>query len=265
MRTRPGLKLLGLCALMTGVMAISTTGVAQGETGACWGYIEHVSSPLKCFGETIGGPLEARPVVSIENTAGMHPSAATLLFGKVNLEITCVWVSIIEGGTLSANGSILLGRLEFGGCFSRKSAEKGLELLPTCYPDDPIAGVGRIRTEKGTGLIVLHNGEPVVKLSPDSGTTLAVIKLQKECPVAEEIVVTGHLVLQDRPLSIALGDPENKTAKEQFEKHVLTHLIREFPGLHLMRAEGITLTIDGSANVSLEGQHNALQWAGNPA
>jgi hypothetical protein len=243
MRTRLGLKVLGLSALVMGVMAIGTAGVAQAEVGACWGY---ESGGLKCFSTT----LEAKPLVTIENIAGTHPSAATLLVESLNLEITCTTAAFIAGGTLSANGSILLGQVEFGGCFTRKSTAKGLELLTTCDPDDPVAGLGKIRSEKGTGLIVLHNGEPVVKLSPDTGTTLTKIFLFEVCPIASEIFVTGNLVLSD------IG------GKASFEEHKLTHLIREFPSLKLMKVGANTVSIDGSAEVKLEAPHNALKWAG---
>jgi hypothetical protein len=249
MRTRPGLKLLGLSALVTGVMAIGTAGVAQAETGACWGWRVTSISVLNCFSTT----LEAKPVIAIENITGTHPSAATLLVESLNLEITCTTAALIEGATLSANGSILLGRLEFGGCFTRKSTAKGLELIPLCDPHDPVAGLGKIRTEKFTGLIVLHNGEPVVKISPDVGTTLVKIFLYEECPIASEILVTGNLVLQDGG------------GKVSFEEHKLTHLFREFPSLRLLKVGANTVTLDGSAEVTLASPHNALLWAGSGA
>jgi hypothetical protein len=251
-----------------GVMAIGTAGVAQAETGACWGYRANPGSTLRCFNVS----LEARPILAIENITGTHPSAATLTVTSLNMEITCTTAAFIEGGLLSANGSIFLGWLEFGGCFTRKLPIKGLELLPLCDPHDSVAGLGKIRTEKLSGLIVLHKTspggsvfEPVVEISPDSGTTLAVIKLFNECALAEGIVVTGALVLQDRALTIVGGDPENKTAKEEFEKHKVTHLIREFPFLKLMKVGANTVSITGSANVTLGGEHSGLEWAGLPA
>jgi hypothetical protein len=248
MRTRPGIKALGLSALVMGVMAIGTAGVARAETGACWGYIEGVST-LNCFSTT----LEAKPVLSIENITGTHPSAATLLIESLNFEISCTTIAFIEGGTFSANGSVLLGRLEFGGCFTRKSTSKGLELIPLCDPHDPVAGLGKIRTEKFTGLIVLHNGEPVVKVSPDAGTTLARLALFEGCPIAEEIIVTGSLVLSDIE------------GKASFEEHKFIHLFREFPGLKLVKVGANTVSIDGTANVTLASPHNALKWAGKGA
>jgi hypothetical protein len=256
MRTRLGLKVLGLSALVMGVMAIGTAGVAQAEVGACWGYllIDTVEgkevTTLPCFSTT----LEAKPLVAIENATGTHPSAATLLVESLNLEITCTEAKFIEGGTLSVNGSILLGRVEFGGCFTRKSTAKGLELIVPCDPHDPVTGLGRIRTEKGTGLIVLHNGEPVVELKPDTvGGPLAKIALFEGCPIAEEVIVTGKLILSD------IG------GKAGFEEHKLIHLIREFPSLKLMKVGANTVSIDGTAEVRLDEPHNALKWGGHGA
>jgi hypothetical protein len=244
MRTRSGLKLLGLSALVMGVTAIGSADVAQAETGACWGY-----STLSCFSTT----LEAKSVITIENISGTHPSVATLLVENLNMEITCTTAEFIDGGTLSANGSILLGVVEFGGCFTRKSTTAGLGLLATCDPSSQVAGLGKIRSEKLTGLIVLHNGEPVVKFSPDTGTTLARIFLFEECPIAEEVVVAGSLVLSD------IG------GKSGFEEHKLTHLVREFRSLKLMKVGVNTVSIDGTANVTLASPHNALKWAGKGA
>jgi len=231
-------------------MAIGTAGVAQAETGACWLWLVVENGATKCFGEngTDGKPLEPKPVLTIENAA---TTAATLLINNKNIEITCRTAVFSEGGELGLNGSILLGRITFGGCFTRKSTEKGLELLKACEPTSA-AGAGTVITEKGTGLIVLHEvaGKkiPLVKLSPDVGTTLAVFNFGELCGAGEEITLNGFLDLQD----LALGE------------HKLTHLISE-SALHLMTVGGVAVTIDGSAEVTLPGVHNALKWGGKPA
>lgn len=232
-------KVIGLAALTITAIAVGTGGITSAETGACWGYKSGASLP--CFSTS----LEPRPVIAIE-------SFATLLMTGLNLEIKCPNVAVIEGGTLTANGSILLGRLEFSNC-TAWTMTPSLTLVPACTPNDPVAGLGRIRSEKGTGLIVLHNGEPVLELKPDSGTLLARIYLGEECFDAEEILITGKLILQDAG------------GKAAFETHALTHLIREFPGLQLMRRGGLLATIDGTSNVTLASPHNALEWAGKAA
>jgi hypothetical protein len=87
-----------------GLMAIGTVGAAQAEVGACWGYI-NASAELNCFSTT----LEAKPVLTIENITGTHPSTATLLVANLNIEITCTTAVFIEGGPSSTTGLILLG------------------------------------------------------------------------------------------------------------------------------------------------------------
>jgi hypothetical protein len=235
--------MLGLSALVMGAMAIGTAGAAQAETGACWGY---ENGGLKCF----SAALEARPLFTIENTAGVHPSAATLVVGSLSMEITCTTAEFIEGGSLSANGSILLGRIEFAGCFTRKSTGE-LKLITTCDPHYPAAGLGKIRTEKLTGLIVLHLGEPVVEVTPDVvGGPLAKIVLFSECAIAEEVIVMGKLILSD------IG------GKASFQEHKLVHLIREFPSLKLMKVGANPVAIAGSASITLANPHNEFKWAG---
>lgn len=241
MRARLKFRVPGLCTLVMSVMVIGAfPSVTQAETGACWGYMSGGS--LQCFSAS----LEAQPVVELEGQNWL------LLIANVNLEISCTGLSFVEGGQLAANGTILLGRIEFSGCIS-SSKTPTLTKLGSCTPNDPIAGLGKIRTEKGKGLIVLHNGEPVLLLLPDTGLTLAKIFLGEECAVSEELIVGGELVLQD------VG------GKASFEEHKLAHLVREFTGLQLMHVGVNKATIDGTAVVRLASPHNALTWAGRGA
>ena len=233
--------MLGLSALVMGVMAIGTTGAAQAQVGACWGY----TALPNCFSNA----LEAKPLLAIENNTG------TLLIANVNLEVLCTGAEFDEGGQLTVNGSILLGRIKFTGCISLERAAPlgSLKLLPACKPNDPVSGSGAILTEKGTGLIVLHNGKALVKLSPDDANLiLAKIFLGEECSVSEELIVKGHLDLEDAG------------GQASFEEHKLTHLIKEST-LQLMNVGVNTATIDGTANVTLAAPHQALSWAGKPA
>ena len=239
MRTRLGLKVLGLSALVMSAMAIGTAGVAQAETGACWGY-KIGGGSLLCF----GAGLEAGAEVTLEGNTG------TFLISNVNLEILCTKIKFIEGAKLSTNGSITLGRVQFEGCISL-SKTPTLTKLNNCTPNDPVGGPGTLRTEKGVGLIVLHNGEPVLEVKPDTGTTLATISLGEECAVSEGLVITGKLVLQDTG------------GKKSVEEHKLIHLVQEFTSLQLMKVGVNSATFDGTAEVKLSAPHNALSWAGH--
>ena len=252
MRTRLGLKVLGLSALVMGVMAIGTAGVAQAEVGACWGYL--TGGELKCFDNT----LEAKPLLAIEN------NTATLLISNVNLEVLCTTADLVgtgTGGRLAANGTILLGKVQFGGCVSL-SKTPTLTKLNSCTPNDPVAGLGKIVTENGSGLIVLHNGEPVVLLTAHT-LTLAKIFLGEECSVAEELIVGGDLTLQDAPGTRLNHEGVSKTltSKQWAELHAPSHLIQEHSTLHGMHVGVNTALIHGTAVVTLEAPHNLLNWA----
>jgi len=129
---------LGLCALAMGVMAISTAGVAQAETGACWGYMN--GAELKCFNAS----LEAKPLLAVES------NTATLLIANTNLEILCKTAALVEGGQLGPEGSVLLGKVLFGGCIGL-SVTPELKQLVNCTPTDPVDGAGTVITEKLKG------------------------------------------------------------------------------------------------------------------
>jgi hypothetical protein len=238
-RTKLGLKVLGLCALVVGVMAIGTAGVAQAEVGAVWNWQNGEKTG------TFSATLEAEPKFEIEN------KTATLLIEKQTISILCTGAEFDEGGQLTANGSVLLGRVKFTGCVGLISGV----LSKPCTPNDPISGLGTVLTEKGTGLIRLHElaggvKDPTVLIKPDEGETLAKIHLGAECAVAEELIVKGELVL---------GDTGGKTA---FEEVKVTHLIEEFKALQLMHVGLNKATLDGTANVTLGGAHLGFKWGG---
>lgn len=243
MRIRLGLKLIGLSALVMGVMAIGTAGVAQAETGACWGY-RNAKAELKCFGEA---GLEAGVSFAFEGSTG------TLLIANLNFEILCTAGSLINGGKLTTNGSITAGQFKLTGCIGL-SKTPTLTKLAACTPIDGTE-LGVILSEVITGLIRLHEGEPTVLFKPVSGTTLFNIHLglNEECAVGLNLIVKGELVI---------GDVAGKFG---FEEHKLTHTFQEFAKLQLMTVGVNKATIDGNIVFSLDSPHNTLKWAGKAA
>src|SRR3954466_1291855 len=139
-RSRLGLKALGLCALVAGLMAIAGASAAQAEVGAAWNW----KSPGGATG-TFSATLEAEVKVEVEPTA----PAALLVEGLP--EIVCTTAALTEGGKLTSNGSITSGRVLFSNCLAYANGSGLKTRLPTC---DPIAG--EVTTEKGHGLIKLH-------------------------------------------------------------------------------------------------------------
>jgi hypothetical protein len=253
-RSKFSLRVLGLCAFVLSLMAFATSGVAQAEPGAQWGYINDNEKPepkLKFFDSKLEGQLQIK---EIEN------KTASLLFttgGGTKVTILCTGASFDEGGQLAAEGAILLGRLHFTGC---KTLLNGT-LSPPCEPHTG-ASKGLILSLKFTGLIILHklvkDGklDPVVLLIPDQKNAKgepsgAVIELGEECSIGESVEVTGHLDVWD--------------CKNLLTTHMLEHLVEEFPELRLLRALGQPATIDGTAFVKLIGEHEGFLWAGLPA
>ncbi len=241
LRTKLGLKALGLCALVMGVMAIGTTGVAQAseehEKGPCWGYINPTTHELLCFSKV----LEAEPVIAIEN------NTATLSIANQTFTFLCTSAAFDEGGQLSAEGKILLGRLKFKGCVT---LIKGV-ISKACEPFNGTEK-GVILTEKGEGELKLHElaggvKDATILIKPDTGEVLTKIHLGAECSVGEEILVKGEWVL---------GDCKNESAV-----HKVTHLLEEFAGLKLLKVGVNAATISGSFNVSLGGAHLGYEWA----
>ncbi len=241
LRTRLGLRTLGLCSLVLGLMAFAGTGVAQAEeheTGPCWGYINPSTLKLECFSKV----LEAEPVIEIEN------KTATLLIANQTFSILCTSAVFDEGGQLSAEGKILLGRLKFKGCVT---LIKGV----ISKPCEPFNGTekGVILTEKIEGELKLHElaggvKDSTILVKPDvKEGALLVIHPGAECSVGEEILVKGEWVLWD--------------CKNEPTVHKVTHLLEEFPGLKLIKVGANQATIDGSFNVSLGGAHLGYQWA----
>jgi hypothetical protein len=242
-RSRLGLKALVLSGLVLGLMAFAWSGVAQAEPTAHWGYINPTTLKLEFFSKT----LEAKPLIELEN------KTASLLYtsgGGTKVSHLCTEAEFDEKGELTAEGSILLGRIKFKGCVTFLNGV----LSKPCEPHTG-AEKGVILTQKGTGLIKLHEltggvKDQTVLLKPDEGELLTTIETGEECSIGESVPVTGELVIWD------------SAGNASFKEHKVAHLIEEFPGLHLLKALGQSATISGTANVKLGGEHANFKWAG---
>jgi len=90
-----------------------------------------------------------------------------------------------------------------------------------------------------------------VKLTPETGTLFATLKLGEECSFAENLKVIGV-----------------KDCNEEFTVEKIVHLIQPVLLLQaLVINEGLTpATLDGSANVLLNSTgHSGKSWSGKPA
>jgi len=271
-KSRLGLKVLGLSALVLGLMAFASSA-AQAEVNAKWAI-------LKANGELItispvdglkGRGDELLPEVNIkeiEVLAGTGVKEAILLTKVAGVEtaILCTAAELKDAaGTgrpkLLLEGTIL-GKVTFTGCITKL---KGVTSAP-CKPHAPAASPeGTITTELAKGLIVLHELVGGVKhtvflIKPDSGETFVTLTLGKagvenECVIGEKLPISGKLTLED--------------CNNKFQVEEVEHLIKEFAALTdlwvLNKTAEHKATIDGSAWAKLVGAgHEGLKWAGLP-
>lgn len=252
-QSRLRLKVLGLCALALGLMAIGTAGVAQAEPGAYWGYLDAQNKLIK-----FGPGLEPELGFEIEELKdptdpGKHLVLLTEIF-KQKIAILCG--ELLSDLKLKAEG-LVLGLLTFHKCILKINGV-------TSVPCEPSFGgsKGLIKTLELHGLILLHKLEPsgekhdVVEFKPHVGSNaIAHIKLGEECAIGEEILLNGTFAFQD--------------CQKEFLVHKVVHLWEEFAPLTKLWVISNTLehktTIDGSVNVFLTGAHAGLRWAGTPA
>jgi hypothetical protein len=231
---RSNFKLLGLCAVMLGVMAFAASA-AQAEVGAKW-LIEGTDAASLLA--AVGGELE-----EIEKA-----SLLSEVLG-IEVEILCEEATLI-GIHFEANGSLTKGgKVHFSEC------SVDLDGVPSgvCVPSSPGAEPELILTNAGKGLLSLVlPGVSGTVIEPLEGTTFVNINMGPECPIGENIPVRGKLVLADTGLTTPSVE----------------HLIRENEAHSdmwvLSKTAEHKATIDGSAWVFLTGEHKGLKWSGDP-
>lgn len=245
-----GFKALSLCALVIGIMAFVTSGIAQAEAGASWTYIDPSTGELKTFTKTLL-PL---------GNAKLDSSTGSLLFttgGGTKVAFVCTAGALVgEGGVkLLETGSTSEAQVKFTGC---KTTLNGVESKP-CEPHTG-ASKGEVITKKGVGLIKLHKladgkNDAVVLITPTEKNAKgeprgAIIELGELCAIGESVEVTGDLTVSD--------------SQNEFSVHKVEHLAEEFPALRGLKALGQPAVVDGTALVFLEGVHKGLKIAALP-
>jgi hypothetical protein len=230
-RSKLGLKALGLCALVLGLMAFASSA-AQAESGAHW----------NVAGTAVTGATAVQTEIK-----ELEGNSATLLFttkSGTKVGILCTTAKFDGGGALIKEGGVSLGRVEFKGCVTFLNGEPSLP----CKPKTAGKALGEILSERGTGLIVLDAGEDYVKITPENakGETaklFARLEMGLECSIGEIVNVEAKELGQGLWIKDCLGNTG-------FTKEATTHLIEE--SLHQLIALGQPATIDGSAVIGLE-------------
>jgi hypothetical protein len=246
-RSRLGLKALGMCALVLGLMAV-WAGVAQAEnSGGNWTYLEkgkpEILENLKIFEGTLAEPEIGG---EIETTGILHAEA--LEGTKVLYE--CKAFTVVTGSKLKANG-VALGKLVFTECTTLLNGVKS----DACEPKE-----GKVTTNLIKAQMLLHKlavGGVVDRILIAEGETeagaaanFASIESEGACALGTKVPVGGKFAIE----------PSNPTT------HEVKHLIKEFPELTalwiLSNTKEHKSTILGSAFAFLKGIHEGLKFAG---
>ena len=232
MRSTSTHKAIGLCVLLTVVMAVSA-GNAQAAPE--W---------MEAGVNIVGAAQSAEIKTTLENGSG---SLLTTISGLA-IRVTCTAMSV-SGIKLTAGGNTTNGKATFTGCEIYKNSNgEPLE----CAVRTVAQPGGKIVTRNIHGDIVLHEGGKPVSLikvgeivEPERFATL----LTEGCTLPEVIPVFGGLEAED--------------CENRYEEERLTHLLKEEPALTHMYVISDTAehkaTVDGSANVFLA---NDANWRG---
>jgi hypothetical protein len=236
--TRLRLWLLGICAVIFGLMSFSTS-TAQAEVGAKW-----------LFGEK--SFLEAEVGAETELTLIIHFKIIVPVLIKCN-------VLSAKNARLKANGSIGNGaKLKFSGCV----VELNGVVSSACEPKAGGTEKGVINTNAMHGLLVLHKlasgtTDNLIKITPDVGETFAVVEMGEECSIGEIIPIIGTAALKDCGGSLLT----------QLVKHLL-----EFGSkAELTELWAVSKTAEHALSILvsfwffLTGEHTGLKFSGDPA
>lgn len=164
----------------------------------------------------------------------------------IKVEKLCTAVELIEA-RLEVEGRISSGaKVRLSGCQIKLNGS----LSKPCEPHSG-AEKGVIVSKPLKGVLALHEGAGIVQLQPASGTTFMTFETGEECAIGESIPVGGTLVFKDAALTTEATE----------------HLIVEGPLNNLWFVSNTPehkVTFDGSALVTLAGEHTGQQWSGLP-
>jgi hypothetical protein len=244
--TRSKLGLLGLCAVVLGMMAISAAS-AQGAT-LDWLVLNAAGTVATLVQKEPNGTVNLLAAV----TGKIDTLKLTLLTHLVGLKVgvsctafTTSGISLEPEGKLSEGGKVV-----FTGCSVSEGDTK-------CTVKSPGAATGTIESGEGKGEIVLHElaggaKDVLTKIEPKAaGGTFATLRFEGECSLPESNAVKGVLFVKD--------------CEGFATTHKVKHLIEQGPLTSLTvgadTTEHLETSIDGSAWVELAGAHSGLAWA----
>ncbi len=239
--TRSKLGLLGLCAVVLGMMAISAAS-AQAED---WLVLNAAQTVATLITETSG-------VVNLlaEVTGELDTEKLTLLTHLVGLAVSVSCTNFTTSGVfLRGSGKLSEGgKVVFTGCSVNVAG---------CTVKSPGQPSGTVASNEGKGEIVLHElaggtKDVLTKIEPKTaGGPFATLRFEGECALPEENKVTGFLFVRD-----CEGFATTHKVKHLLEQGPLTSL-----SVGSDTKEHLETSIDGSIWVKLVAPHAGLAWA----
>jgi len=237
MRSRLGLKALGLCALLVGVMAITASAAqAEGEWDVGGKKLSTYSPALE---PEVAGKLENKMGTLLTNVNGL------------NIGVLCT-AGTLTGVKLKAGDKTSNGFVTFTGCNVWEVSGSTFVKELSCTVKTVGQANGTVQSEEGYGLVELHeDGSTVTLIIPlkevEGKPLFGTIEFGA-CALPEEMPVYGKLDVKDC---------ENKATVSQ-----PIHLIEEhsLSALYAINTKH-PVTLDGSAEVFLTGAHAGQSWA----
>ncbi len=223
-------KLFGLCALALGTMAFAGSA-AQAEVGANW----------RVNGVNVNSTL--LPEIQVKEVENNTISLLFTLKSGTKVEILCTSMLLV-GAKLHIEGKVDLFKIILHGCLTKLNGV----VSKNCEPFSG-ASKGLIETLGLTGLIILHLGSGLLRITPEDGVFTHVL-LGELCAIGEELLEKGVLTLKD--------------CTNSFSVEQVDHLFEQGPLTELTMA-GVPTTLDGSFLIRLVGPHLGLKWSGLPA
>lgn len=244
-RSRFGL--LGLCAVVFGVMAFSATAA---QALPEWLLAEKApnSGLVGFLSASVGLEKDTTPILHSE-IGGAKVLYECTTIAAVNAKL------LANGAIGEKEGTVSGSKVRFGGCITKLNGTTS----PSCQPNSEGAEPGVIETNAGHGVIVLHElaggtKDELVKILPDKGETFATILAGEECSLPEEVPVIGSVYLRD--------------CENAFLTHLVKHLVEVGPLTELWvisKTAEHKATILGSAWAFLTGTHLGFKFSGDPA
>jgi hypothetical protein len=234
---RSKLGLLGLCAMVLGVMAISASGA-------------------QAAGSWLVGATEITNTSSLpaELTGEIDTAEPKLLTHLIGLTVTVTCKNFTTSGiSLKGEGKLSTGgKAVFTGCTVVAKDSEG-NPSGNCTVKSSGAAEKTIASNKGKGELVLHEGGVVLtKIEPEVAEEgFATIRFEgEECLLPLSDKVTGTLFVKD-----CLGQAETFAVKHLVEQGPLTLL-----SVGAETAEHLLTSIDGSAWVKMTGTDARQEW-----